>query len=168
MGGGATRNMQSSFQIWINCEKLRSLMSQRACCHTCYAIQLMHYSHFKRHSLQNLKPIKCENVFVTIKPLHVSVFFLDHTQGVLRCALCRYYSSRWFAWQICWWSACELCSQADHQQTRRPNTHRWHTHTATYCVIIQTQRTQISGRNSNGAKHSGGPLRMVEKKDRNM
>jgi hypothetical protein len=27
---------------------------------------------------------------------------------------------------------------------------------ATYCVIIQTQRTQISGRNSNGIKHSGG------------
>jgi hypothetical protein len=25
------------------------------------------------------------------------------------------------------------------------------------CVIIQTQRTQISGRNSNGIKHSGGP-----------
>ena len=26
-----------------------------------------------------------------------------------------------------------------------------------YCVIIQTQRTQISGRNSNGTKHSGVP-----------
>jgi hypothetical protein len=23
--------------------------------------------------------------------------FYDHLQGVLRCALCRYYSSRWFA-----------------------------------------------------------------------
>jgi len=46
-------------------------------------------------------------------------------------------------------------SQADHQQTRTPNTHRWHIHAATYCVIIQTQRTQISGRNSNGTKHSG-------------
>jgi hypothetical protein len=32
-----------------------------------------------------------------------------------------------------------------------------HTHAATYCVIIQIQRTQISGRNSNGTKHSGGP-----------
>jgi hypothetical protein len=30
-------------------------------------------------------------------------------------------------------------------------------HAATYCVIIQTQRTQISGRNSNGAKHRRGP-----------
>jgi hypothetical protein len=58
---------------------------------------------------------------------------------------------------VCWWSA-------DHQQTRTPNTHRWHTHAATYCVIIQTQQTQISGRNSNGTKHSGGPLKMVEKK----
>jgi hypothetical protein len=34
-----------------------------------------------------------KNVFVSIKPLHVSVFFHDHLQGVLRCALCRYYSS---------------------------------------------------------------------------
>jgi chromate transport protein ChrA len=38
-----------------------------------------------------------KKVFVSIKPLHVSVFFHDHLQGVLRCALCRYYSSRWFA-----------------------------------------------------------------------
>ena len=45
-------------------------------------------------------------------------------------------------------------SQADHQQTRTTNTHRWHTHAATYCVI-RTQRTQISGRNGNGTKHSG-------------
>jgi hypothetical protein len=36
-------------------------------------------------------------VFVSIKPLNVSVFFLDHLQGVIRCALCRYYSSRLFA-----------------------------------------------------------------------
>jgi len=35
-------------------------------------------------------------VFVSKKPLHVSVFYHDHLQGVLRCALCRYYSSRWF------------------------------------------------------------------------
>jgi hypothetical protein len=57
---------------------------------------------------------------------------------------------------------------ADHQQRRTPNTHGWHTHAATYCVIIQTQRTQISGGNSNDTKHSGGPLKMVLKKDRNM
>ena len=38
-----------------------------------------------------------KNVFVSIKPLHVSVFFYDHPQGVLGSALCRYYSSRWFA-----------------------------------------------------------------------
>ena len=62
-----------------------------------------------------------------------------------------------------WWSAhikfnLTNSSLADHRQTRTPNTHRWHTHAATYCVIIQTPRTQISGRNSNGTKHSGGPL----------
>ena len=48
-------------------------------------------------------------------------------------------------------------SVGDHQLTRTPNTHRLYTHAATYCVIIRTQRTQISGRNSNGTKHSGGP-----------
>jgi hypothetical protein len=31
-------------------------------------------------------------------------------------------------------------------------------HAATYCIIIQMQRMQISGRNSNGTKQSGGPL----------
>ena len=36
-------------------------------------------------------------MFVSIKPLHVSVFFHDHPQGVLLCALYRYSSSRWFA-----------------------------------------------------------------------
>jgi hypothetical protein len=36
-----------------------SLMSHHACCHNCYTIQLMHYSHFKTHSLLHLKPIKC-------------------------------------------------------------------------------------------------------------
>jgi hypothetical protein len=117
-------------------------------------------------------------MFVSIKPLHVSVFFHDHLQGVLRCALCRYYSSRWFGFvefvllRSMWPHVYVICvclvflsvgdllvnSQADHQQTRTPNTHRWHTHATTYCLIIRTQRTQISGRNSKGTKHSGGPL----------
>jgi hypothetical protein len=34
-----------------------SLMSHRACCHTCYTIQFMHYSHFKTHLLRHLKSI---------------------------------------------------------------------------------------------------------------
>jgi len=85
-------------------------MSHRACCHTCYTIQLMHYS--------------LSNTFTST----------------------------------------ELSSQADHKQTRTPNTHRWHTHAATYCVITQTQRTKISGRNSNGTKHSGGPPEDVREK----
>jgi hypothetical protein len=72
---------------------------------SCYTIQLMHYSHFKTHSLRHLKPLK----------------------------------------------------SPDHQQKRTPNTHRWHTHAATYCLITQTQRTQINGRNSNSTKHSEGP-----------
>jgi len=62
---------------------------------------------------------------------------------------------------VCVWCSCLLViclsSQVDYQQTRTPNTHRWHTHAATYCVIIQTQLTQFSGRNSNGTKHSEGP-----------
>jgi hypothetical protein len=150
-------------------------MSHHACCYTCYTIQLLHYSHIK-------------NEFVSIKPLHVSVFLLDHLQGFLRCALCHYYSSRWFAFvefvllRSMWSHVYVICvclvflsvgdllvnSQADHQQRRKPNTHRWHIHAATYCVIIQTQRMQISVSNSNVTKHSGGPPEMVEKKNRSM
>jgi len=54
-------------------------------------------------------------MFVSIKPLHVSVFFYDHLQGVLRCALCRYYSSRWFAFiefvllRSMWPHLCVIC-----------------------------------------------------------
>jgi hypothetical protein len=35
-------------------------------------------------------------------------------------------------------------------------------------VTKQTQRTQISGKDSNGTKHGRDPLKMVVKKDRNM
>jgi len=31
-----------------------SLMTHRACCHTCYTIQLVHYSHFKTHTHFNI------------------------------------------------------------------------------------------------------------------
>jgi len=68
------------------------------------------------------------------------------------------HSSRRFCAPVMYISgAGKVSSQPDHQQTRTPNTHRWHTHAVTYCIIIQTQRTQISGRNNNGTKHSGGP-----------
>jgi hypothetical protein len=123
-------------------------------------------------------------VFVSIKPLHVLVFLHDHPQGVLCRALCPYYIFRWFAfvesvllhsmwlhvYVICacvvFLSASDLLvngfvlrnsSQVDHQQTGTPYTHRWHTHAATYCVTIQTQRTQISGRYGKGTKHGRGP-----------
>jgi hypothetical protein len=48
-------------KVDTNSSRTRSLMSHRACCHTCYTIQLMHYSHFKSatQSLHHLKPIKC-------------------------------------------------------------------------------------------------------------
>jgi len=62
----------------------------------------------------------------------------------------------------------ELWQQLLNQQTRKADTHRRHTHPATYCVIKRTPRTQISGRNSNGTKHSGGPPEDGHKKDRNM
>ena len=45
----------------------------------------------------------------------------------------------------------QITNRQEHQ-TRTDDTHA-----ATYCVIIQNQRTQISERNSNGTKHSGGP-----------
>ena len=134
---------------------------------------------------------------VSVKPLHVSVFFHEPSSGgpplcfvpllflsliCVRwvCIITQYvaacvYHLCVFGVLVCWWSGiitqyvaacvCHLCEygvlvcwwSVDHQQTRTPNTHRWHTHAATYCVIIRTQRTQISGRNSNGTKHSGGP-----------
>jgi hypothetical protein len=46
----------------------------------------------------------------------------------------------------------QITKRQEHQ-TRRDDTLA-----TTYCVIIQTQRTQISVRNSNSTKHSGGPL----------
>ena len=66
--------LDNRFLSWLDCSNLTRttkshlkriistnccLMSHRACCHTCYTIQLMHYSHFKTQSLQHLKPIKC-------------------------------------------------------------------------------------------------------------
>jgi hypothetical protein len=96
--------------------------------------------------------------YVAVCVCHLCVF------GVLvcwwsACELCV------FGVLVCWWSACKLTvhKQITNRQ-KTPNTHRWHIHAATYCVIIETQRTQISGRNSNGTKHSGGPLKMVMKK----
>jgi len=126
-------------------------------------------------------------VFVSIKPLHVSVFFRPSSGGPPLCFVPLLFLPliclRWVCTSIitqyvaacvchlcvfvpvCWWSA---CSQADHQQARTPNTHRWHIHAATHCVIIHTQRTQIGGRNSNGTKRSGGPPEDGRIKDRNM
>ena len=53
------------------------------------------------------------------------------------------------------WCSCLLHKQITNRQEHQTRTEK-HTHEVTYCVIIQTQRTQITGRNSNGTKHSGG------------
>jgi hypothetical protein len=105
-------------------------MSHRACCHTCYTIQLMHYSQFKIQSLQHLNPIKCLKRVCKYKtPTCFGIFFTNMFRG----------------------SSAVLCAEnTKHIQMT-------YTHAATYCVIIQTQRTQISGRNSKGTKHNGGP-----------
>jgi hypothetical protein len=52
--------LREVFRYWLRFGKYvfpLSLMSHGACCHTCYTIQLMHYSHFKIHSLKHLKRI---------------------------------------------------------------------------------------------------------------
>jgi len=113
-------------------------------------------------------------VFVSIKPLHVSVFFTTIFRGSFvvlcvvtippadLCSLSLYYYAvcgRMCMSSVCVWCSCLLViwSQTDHQQTRTPNTHRRRIHATTYCVTIQTQRTQIYRRNSNVTKLSGGP-----------
>ena len=46
---------------------------------------------------------------------------------------------------VCWSSACELFRNHDYETVHKQITNR------------QEHQTQISGRNSNGTKHSGGP-----------
>ena len=43
----------------LPCHKTFSNAEDKICHSVCYTIQFMHYSHFKTHSLQHLKPIKC-------------------------------------------------------------------------------------------------------------
>ena len=54
---------------------------------------------------------------------------------------------------VCVWCSChkQITNRQEHQ------THIDEIHAATHGLIIQTQRTQISGRNSNGTKHRRGP-----------
>ena len=126
-------------------------MSHRACCHTCYSTQIMHYSHFKTQSFQHLKPIKCKKRVCKYKnPYMFRSFFTNIFRGY--CAsLCAVtlppadllsLSSYYYAvcgrmcmafvwvWCSCLLVICLWSLQADHQQTRTPNTHRWHTHAA--------------------------------------
>ena len=68
------------------------------------------------------------DLFVSTKPLHVSVFFHDHLQGVIRCALCCYCTTNERTQPTLRTSTAPThtlrnSSQADRQQTRTPNTH---------------------------------------------
>ena len=60
---------------------------------------------------------------------------------------------------VCVWCSCLLvrCLFTSRSSTVKNTKQTRHTHAATYCVIIRTQRMQVSGRNSNGPKHSGPP-----------
>jgi len=66
---------------------------------------------------------------------------------------------------ICLWT---VSSQADHQQTRTPNTYRWHTHAATYCVINELNEGKSAGGIVTAQITSEDPLKMVVKKDWNI
>jgi hypothetical protein len=59
------------------------------------------------------------------------------------------------------WCSClgVICLFTSRSPTDKNTKHAQMTYTCnhTHSVIIQTQRTQISGRNSNGTEHSGGP-----------
>ena len=90
-------------------------------------------------------------MFVSIKPLHVSGFFFTTIFKVSSAVLCAvtipladlrslslyYYTvcGRMCVSSVCVWCSCLLV----------------------ICLCFTTQRTQSSGRNSNGTKHSGGP-----------
>ena len=61
-------------------------MSHCACCHTCYTIQLMHYSHPKTQSLQHLKPLKCYKRVCKYKtPTCFSLFSRPSSGGSSLC-----------------------------------------------------------------------------------
>jgi len=78
-----------------------------------------------------------------------SFFFHDHLQGVLRCALCRYYSSRCFAF-------------VEFVLLRSIWPH-------VYVIYVCLVFLSVGDLLVNGTKHSGGsPEDGREKKDRNM
>ena len=121
-------------------------------------------------------------MFVNIKSLHVSVFFTTIFRGssAVLCAVTippadlRSLSSYYYAVcgrmsmsSVCVWCSCllvicwvhkQITNRQEHQtHTQELLYYRWHSHAATYCIIIRTQWMEISGRSSNGTKHSGGP-----------
>jgi len=99
-------------------------MSHRACCHTCYTIQLMHCSHFKTQSLQHLKSIKCQKRVCKYKTLTCFGLFSRPSSGGSSAVLCavtippadlRSLSSYYYALcghkcmsSVCVWCSCLL------------------------------------------------------------
>ena len=146
----------------------KGLMSHRACCHTCYTVQLMHYSHFRTQSLQHLKPIKCKNVFVSIKPLHVSGFFpRPPSAGPPLCFVALLFLPlicvRWvciitqyvaacvchlcvFSVLVCWWAACELEQITSRPPTDKNTKHTQMTYTCGHILRNNTNSTNANQR----------------------
>ena len=138
------------------------LLSHRACCHTCYTIQLMHYSHFKIQSLQHLKPIKywkrvckyktptCFGLFsrpssggpplcfvpLLLLPL-ICVRWVRFTQYVAACVchLCM------FGVLVCWWS--EFTSRSP---TDKNTKHTQMTYTCGHILRNNTNSTNANQR----------------------
>ena len=130
----------------------QSLMSHRAaCCHTCYTIQLRHYSHFKTHSLQHLKPIKCSKRVCKYKtPTCFGLFPRPSSGGPALCFVPLLFLPlicvRWVRTITRYVAACvcHLCVFDVLQNTK--HTQMTNTHATTYRVIIRTQRIKCSNK----------------------
>jgi len=142
-----------------------SLMSHRACCHTCYTIQLMHYSHFKTQSLQHLKPIKCYEPVCKYKtptcfglfsrpssggppPCFVPLLFLPLICVRWFCIITEYVAACVchlcvFGVLVCWWSACEFTSKSP---TDKNTKHTQITHTCEHILRNNTNSTNANQR----------------------
>jgi hypothetical protein len=121
--------------------------------------------HRNIHILFFVPKFTFRSLFLTIQQKGKEIFNGHH---VVLCSTkmlpqMKFHALRWYTLSLMSHRACcHTCYTIQHKQITNRQEHQtrtdeWHTHAATYCVIIQTQRTQISGRNSNGTKHSGGP-----------
>jgi len=135
-----SRNMQP--------RNLNTRVILKSYCHSCYAIQLMHYSHFKTQSLQHLKPIKCLKSVCKYKTPTCFCLFSRPSSG--RPPLC--FVSLLLLPLICV---------------------RWVCIIMQYVAACVCQMTELNERKSAGGivmaqNTAEDPLKMVVKKDRNM